>query len=211
MYTNDKKIIATGFTITDNKYVEENDYESNPDDEYSRPNTHTYHELSDAKISEPNSVPDCYGSFEVEQSGTYHLVYLVYSSGDSFAHDSDSEIVFIEMFKTLEKAHRCKVQIENFTKLINLHESYHINQKDKAKAILELESKIFYPSQNQLDELHSKQNSEYNRGTLYYLDENDNIKSEYISWTGYFESLSYVSIESFDINLDIKKRIKNKL
>jgi len=170
--------------------------EADPDDEWSRESTSTTHTVSGLKLTEGKDF-DVVGAFVPhDDDGPYHLVSVVYSTGDSFGHDESRYIEFIQVFKTLEKAQECVEEIRKNEKLYNAkHTSYMRMDKEKLK---ELEDSLLK------DPKTKKYEHDYN---VCFKDEAGNIQKISAPWNGYFESISSVEIDSFEL----KKKLKYKI
>lgn len=106
--------------------------------------------------------------FEVISGKDYYLVYVTYSTGDSFHHEEGS-VNFIELFETREKA-------EQLAKLIEEHYSFSDNEQ-------------------RWNEQKKKPPKGYSQFNLIYHNEEGREMSLHVGWTGYFERLTSVTVE----------------
>jgi len=102
--------MSTGIQIIDDTYVEETS-EVNYDDKWDRADTYTSHDIRGFVINEKYN--DLLLGFKLEKDIDYYLVYVVYSTGDSFGHDSGYGIEYIDMYKTYEEATKVQKALEN--------------------------------------------------------------------------------------------------
>lgn len=72
--------------------------EADPDDEFSRPSTHTEHNIISFKVHPETQYGDVVVPYEPERGVDYYLLYVVYSTGDSFGSDSGSSIEYIGLY-----------------------------------------------------------------------------------------------------------------
>jgi hypothetical protein len=80
---------------------------ADPDNEWDRPNTFTQWEIpSKAYLSykEDYFIDRLAVHFTPQVGQTCYLVYAIYSTGNSFGHDEDGCLEFIDLFTTREKA-----------------------------------------------------------------------------------------------------------
>jgi hypothetical protein len=83
-------------------------------DSWDRGNTSTTWYVGDVYKEDTKSNPLPKGDYHTLdvgykiKPGTYYLVFAVYSTGDSFGHDEQSSIDFIDLFKTHDAAEECK-------------------------------------------------------------------------------------------------------
>src|SRR5579859_4611035 len=96
---------------------EESTRDPSSDDSWDRGDTYTSHEVTGLSLSEnPGSRQDTLPvDFPVKAGDALHLLYAVYSTGDSFGHDENGGIEFILIYKTPEKAEKAKVVLEKVT------------------------------------------------------------------------------------------------
>lgn len=165
-----KEIVADiGLTVHHNRHSEVT-YEANPDDEWSRDSTTSSHSVDG--ISLASEYPDVTACFPVKDGDTIYLLYAVYSTGDSFGHDENSSIAYIDVFKTYEKAEKAAKDIRMHANWFKGVHGFVVPSKEEKKK---------YASDYQVD----------------IKRENGKTMDVFAGWNGYFESLSYVQVESF--------------
>lgn len=73
---------------------------ADPDDEWDRDDTHTSHVIRGfhAEPEEGARFTDLWVPYEPEYGVDYYLLYVVYSTGDSFGHDSGEGIEIIGLY-----------------------------------------------------------------------------------------------------------------
>jgi len=106
--------------------------------------------------------------FEVVPGKDYYLVYVTYSTGDSFHHE-EGEVNYVELFETREKA-------EKLAQIINVHYSFSGNEQrwsDKG----------------------TKAPKGYSEHELTYHNEEGREMKLYVNWTGYFERMTCVTVQ----------------
>ena len=81
--------------------------EADPDDKWSRASTHTDHNITGFKVSPESHYGDVMIPYEPERGVDYYLLCVVYSTGDSFGHDSGSSVEYIGLY-TKEELHVAK-------------------------------------------------------------------------------------------------------
>lgn len=194
----------TLFKVQYNSYRSETS-EVDPDDEWSRASTSTDYSINGISlVEEKDKSFDCSGAFVpfVDSNlETVYLVTVVYSTGDSFGNDKGYGIEFIKVFKTEEKAERCKKQIQANADLHNeLSNSYRQNL-NKIQVLMKEVHKCPTPKKDgniSIDKLYD----------VYYQNERNETKKFHCPWNGYFESLDYIQVDSFDISLKNKSKYK---
>lgn len=189
------EVVSTAFVVDYQSYSSVT-READPDDKYDRDSTSTDHTVSGLSVSEDNRF-DVVGAFVPDADNQKcFLVYVIYSTGDSFGHDENANIEFIQVFKTLEKAQDCALQIKNNAELYNkTHRSYEKADKSVLDALRS--SLIKDPNDK-------KYSHDY---SVCFKDEAGNIQRISASWNGYFESVSSVNVEEFSL----KKKLKYKI
>lgn len=190
-----EKALFTGFKVDYKSYTEETS-EVDPEDRWSRASTSTSHEVNGISITSDKDF-DAIGAFvATDGDEKYHLVSVVYSTGDSFGHDENANVEFIEVFKTLEKAEKCVEQIKLNNELYR-YKSKSYNKKTKEE-LKEIDDKL-------LKEVKFKKGAyDYN---VCFKDESDKLRNIYAPWNGYFESISNVEIHTFDMKKTLKYKI----
>lgn len=126
--------------------------EADKDEPFDRDDTATDHHVSGLEIVEGRSFWDLIVDYEVGEDRPYHLLYAVYSTGDSFGRDDGDKILFFDLYEKAEDAERAREQIEAC------------------------------------------------EGTIMsYTASNGTTTTTGCPWSGYFESLDYVRVDSFPI------------
>jgi hypothetical protein len=106
--------------------------------------------------------------FEVVEGKEYYLVYVTYSTGDSFHHEEGC-VRYIDLFESFDKANA-------LAKAIETHYSFSDNEQRWA------DKKVKPPKG-------------YKEWTLSYKNEADQEIETHVSWAGYFERMSNVTVE----------------
>lgn len=81
--------------------------EADPNDEWSRASTHTDHNITGFKVHPETQYGDVMVPYVPERGVDYYLLYVVYSTGDSFGHDSGSSVEYIGLY-TADELHVAK-------------------------------------------------------------------------------------------------------
>jgi hypothetical protein len=174
-----------GLKVLHDRYVEVT-REHDPDDRWSGEDTSSTWEVSGIVLRAPKDYPDLVPCFLVEAGDEVHLVYLVYSTGDSFSHSEDGCISFIDVYKTREKA-------EHAAKCVREHHSWYRGMHDYCVPM----------SAKQRKALGKKYKSEY---TVDLVREDGSINSEHAGWNGYFDRLSYIEVTEFVVDANKRSR-----
>lgn len=74
------------------------------DDEWNRDDTSTTYSIGNVRVVPEREWFDFPVGFTPERGESYWLVYVVYSTGDSFGYDENGGIEFIDLYRTLEEA-----------------------------------------------------------------------------------------------------------
>lgn len=159
-----------------------NDGEDSTESYCYRGTTNTSHTVEGLELVD--RYPDVTCCFPVVEGDDVYLVYVIYSTGDSFGHDTDSSIVFIDVFQNKEKA-------EATAQLIRKHADWYLEKNARWA---------------RLDQKKKDQPSFKDSYSLEYIRENGKKNTLSTSWNGYFESLSSVVVEKFTINSKYLKR-----
>lgn len=130
--------------------------------------THTVLGVRTFDEGEPQYYTGVTVPFQVLNDKEYYLVYVVYSTGDSFHHEEGC-VHYVDLFETLSKA-------EALAKIIETHYSFS------------------YKAQRWADK-EVKPPKGYNEYQISYLNEAGEEISTHVPWTGYFESLTNIVIE----------------
>ena len=81
-------------------------------DEWDGDDTNEIHDIEGFTIVNENGYYDLKVPFEIDKNKTYYLVYVIYSSGDSFHHE-ESRIDFIELYEDVKMAKEVAKIIED--------------------------------------------------------------------------------------------------
>jgi len=151
--------------------------ESDPTAEWDGDDTESSWSIN--KVSIVDQYPDVTACFEVSPDDVLYLVYLVYSTGDSFSTHTDDSITFIDIFKTETNAVNC-------AKTIRKHYEYHemLNSFEVRRLSITKQRELA---------------KKFNSYSVDYIRENGETVSLHASWTGYFDRLSYVEIHPFTV------------
>jgi len=76
--------------------------EPDPTDEWDRASTHTDHSIQGFRVGSEDDYGDLTVPFEPEKGVDYYLLYVVYSTGDSFGSDSGAGIEYIGLYSADE-------------------------------------------------------------------------------------------------------------
>jgi len=146
--------------------------ERDPDDEWSRDDLQHYTTITGVRTanSGTNYMYDVVVPFEIIPEKDYYLVYVEYSTGDSFHHEKGL-VRYIDLFETREKAEKLAKQIKEHYDLSSNNPEIRWNKKP------------YKPPKN------------YSEWQFTYLNEEDKEVVCQVSWTGYFESLSSVNVK----------------
>jgi len=106
------KILAV--EIINNQYTSDTS-EPDPEDRWDRASTETSHNVTGFRLNEKHQ--DILLSYTPEKERDYYLVCVVYSTGDSFGHDSGWGIEYIDLYKTREEAEKVARVIETESEL----------------------------------------------------------------------------------------------
>lgn len=81
-----------------------------------RGTTHTEWDIQGIALVDPKKhyYQDIAAAFEIEPGKVYFLVYVVYSTGDSFGRDNGAGIEYIGIYKSAEKAMATTIRIGKF-------------------------------------------------------------------------------------------------
>jgi len=114
--------------VEDDAYCSETS-EADPNDSWDRADTSTSHSVEGFRAADEKEGKyfDLVVPYEPEFDKTYYLLYVVYSTGDSFGHDEGSSIEYIGFYKEseLDTAHENKRTIEQFE-----DDTYHVMLRD---------------------------------------------------------------------------------
>ncbi len=113
--------------VVDDSYREETS-EVDPDDKWSRASTHTDHNIQGFNVFSERHFGDVMVPYEPEKGMNYYLLYVVYSTGDSFGSDSGDSVEYIGLYTEEE----LDVAKENERRI----EEQNRNQKSKLKLLV---------------------------------------------------------------------------
>lgn len=83
-----------------------NTSEADPDDRWSRASTSTSWTVEGVRLSEKDGHQSLAADFPVQIGDVVHVLYAVYSTGDSFGHDEGAYLEFLSVHKDYEVAKR---------------------------------------------------------------------------------------------------------
>jgi hypothetical protein len=178
-----EKPVETGLDVFYSEYSDVTQA-ADPEDAWSRDSTRSSWDVHGIALSD--KYPEVTACFPVADGDTVYLLYAIYSTGDSFGHDEDGRISFIEVFKTLEKA-------ETAAKAIREHCDWYTGMHNRWTPMSAKDRKA----------VQKKYSSEY---TVSIVRENGEKMDVHASWNGYFESLSYVEVASFVVGANKRQR-----
>jgi hypothetical protein len=104
-----KRRYGTGITINCHSY-REIIRERDPNDQWSGQDTDSHHTIDGIFLTPEYRFPDVVSEIPIEKGKQYFLVYALYSTGDSFSHDSGC-LFYIDLFDKIEKAEKCKQSV----------------------------------------------------------------------------------------------------
>lgn len=119
--------MATNIKIIDDEYTQIT-READRNDEWGADDTATSHHIRGFKVTEAKQYWDLIVGYDVKPEVAYYLVYVLYSTGDSFSHHT-GRITFIDMYQTIEEAEKAVKVIE---KGVNDDDKYSINYIDNS-------------------------------------------------------------------------------
>ena len=94
----------TSIRSNDSSYIEVT-RERDPTDRWSGEDTDTSHSVKSFYIVDDDDYCDISVAFDIDDGRDYYLLYVIYSTGDSFNHN-EGQIVFIDLFETKEMAEK---------------------------------------------------------------------------------------------------------
>lgn len=101
----------TNILILNNQYTDITRH-ADPEDRWDADNTSTDHNIYGFKVVSEKQYYDLTVDFDCKKDHAYQLLYVLYSTGDSFSHH-DGKIEFIGMFADPDLAIKNKKIIEN--------------------------------------------------------------------------------------------------
>ena len=191
-----------GFYVDHDAYTEVTS-EADPESDYSGDDTYTDHQIN--KIipslgSEKRfNVVGGFSKEELEQASKVYLVYLIYSTGDSFSRSERKNIEFIQVFLSEEKAKRCVKQIKSQNGLyseLNRYKPDIVKAQELAKDVMDFKHSFKKDKGINHDFFH-----------VCFQDEKDEVQRIYADWNGYFESLDEIDIKEFNLKPSLKMKI----
>ena len=147
----------------------------NPDNEWDKDDSyHDYNIKGVAKNSkhvygEIVSVP-----FELDPSRVYHVLYVIYSTGDSFSRKENGAIEFIGVYEDLEQAQENKKRIKEHHKIYEDLKEWGLSPKERKKL--------------------KKKNKGFEEYSVMLVENGQEYKL-HVPWHGYFERLSEIEIK----------------
>lgn len=178
-----------------------------PEDEWSRPSTHTSHDVTGAElVIDHNKEPfSCLCASPLYPNQEIFVVTAIASTGDSFGHDSGRYIEFLAAFTSLEKAERAVRQVKAHYDINQAMDGYG-HASDKFKTILT--NMPLLPNPLPLVEKTKKHNHSFigdgNQGfdmkkfeqhTVEFQNDIDEVEKASAIWVGYFERLDDIRVE----------------
>lgn len=163
------------FRIDDNKY-ESYTREPNPNDSWDRGDTYTSHHvngivvLDDDQLKNKRSWWTLDTKLDVKPGDDVYLVWVVYNTGSTFG-TAEGNVKYVDIFTDKEEAYDC-------VKAINNHYTNHQEAKHLAR-------RRGRPSPE----------DEWNVAYTH----NGGVKTIWASWNGYFESLTDVRCQKFEL------------
>lgn len=73
--------------------------EPSDDDTWDRGDYHTYHNIEGFRVHGPDHYFDLVTPYQPRFGTLYYLLYVIYSTGDSFGHTTDGGIEYIGIYK----------------------------------------------------------------------------------------------------------------
>lgn len=186
----------------------EYDEDHTSDDEYSRPDSFTSHDIQGIRLVAnrtydefPDQEYNCLGAFSAVAGATVYALYAVYSTGDSFSHSANACLEPIAVFQTQSKAERAKEQLKAHEELYNLFNRRYAPKTTKEK-LQNLSSRLavplpLLPSHKIKDQEMPFDLDKITKDLMYstrYQDEQDQLCLLSVPWVGYFESLSHLEV-----------------
>lgn len=149
--------------------------ECDPDDRWSGEDSDSSWSVNSVSIVE--KYPDVTACFPVKPGDNVFILYVVYSTGDSFSRNKDGMLVFIDVFLSRAKA-------DAAAKAIQQHAAWCTNTRG------------YGLTPKQAKELQKKYTDAY---SVNIVRENGSTLKVHASWNGYFESLSYVEAVNLEV------------
>lgn len=98
--------MSTHVSVVSNRY-ETVTREADSDDRWDRDDTLTEWHVSGIKVVPDRDYFDVIVPFDVDKQGWYWLVYVIYSTGDSFGYDQNGCMEVLDLFIDGSKAQAC--------------------------------------------------------------------------------------------------------
>ncbi len=152
----------------------------NSDDEWDRDDTCTSNSIKGFTVTGDNEYYDLEVPFDIERGVAYFLVIAIYDTGDSFSR-TDGQIVYIDMYKSYDKAYRC----------VDALDKHHQQQVEI----------MGYRNRGK-----KKVPRDYKEYSCTIQDETDKEYQFSVPWHGYFESLSSYNIELVTMDMPFSKK-----
>lgn len=154
------------FHLLDETYVEQTTEPDTSGDGYcDRGETYTDHSILGIC---PDKHGDIVTDIDVPVDGTAYLVYVVWSTGDSFGHDACKNLTAVHLFDSREKAEACAKAIEDHA---------------------ELKRRLEYQTRK------TRESRGFSEFSVKYIGNDGTEMTEYAGWNGYFESVDRVDVE----------------
>lgn len=78
--------------------------EEDPDDQYSGEDTDTDWTFNGIKLASKTEYPDLTTDFKPKTGKTYYLVLVTYDSDDSFSHNGNACVEYVDLYRDIDKA-----------------------------------------------------------------------------------------------------------
>lgn len=173
--------VEIGLKVMHEGFSEETS-EVDPDDRWSRASTSTSWSVDGIALEK--EYPDVTACFPVVKGDGVYLVYVVYSTGDTFGHDENSTIVFVDLFLDEKKADVAASTIREHSDAGSRLSEYRLTAKERQRLVGKYKDRF----------------------SVDIVRENGKTMSVHAGWNGYFESLSYVEVAHFVVDTNKRKR-----
>lgn len=148
--------------------------EHDPNDKWDQDDTSTSHNIKGIEIADKKKsfvFHDMEVPFKVRKHVTYFLLYVIYSTGDSF-HHSEGEINFVDLYESRDFAEANKILIEEHYKAVKGDGDDMEEFRDGGTT-----------------------RKAFEKFTIALQRSNGNVMNTHVPWTGYFERMTSVSIK----------------
>lgn len=92
------------YDVVDNEFEQQYNWPVDPDNEWARPDTITTHDIKGI-VRTPNG--ELISELNLKEGDKAYLVYVLYSTGNSFGRDYSKYLSPIHLFDSVEKAAEC--------------------------------------------------------------------------------------------------------